>query len=64
MKPYKLHANLIAFIRAQSLIMFEGKDVTSVKMLEPTDIDYEILVMGVYMAILTNTYEDNPERFE
>ena len=64
LKPNKLHNNLVAYIRAQSLIMYEGPDVTSIKMLEPCDIEYEILVLTVYKEILNGVYEDNPERFE
>ena len=32
--------------------MYEGPDVTSVKMLEPTDVDYELLVLSIYKDIL------------
>lgn len=63
LKPNKLEANLIAYIRAQSLLMFKGDNIMSIKMTEPTDIVYEITVLKVYKAILEKIYENNPERF-
>ena len=44
--------------------MYEGSDMTTVKMLEPSKIDYELLVLEIYRGILNATYEDNAERFE
>lgn len=63
LKPSKLEPNLIAYIRAQSLLMFKGDNITDIKMVDPVDINYEIIVLTVYKAILERIYHSNPERF-
>jgi hypothetical protein len=44
--------------------MYDGPDVMSIKMLEPSDLDYELLVLDIYKQILTATFADNQARFE
>jgi hypothetical protein len=63
LKPNKLHNNLIAYIRAQGLVMYDGPDVMSIKMLEPSELNYELLVLHVYKEILNSTFADNQARF-
>jgi hypothetical protein len=52
LKPSKLEPNLIAYIRAQSLLMYKGDKIMDIKMTEPVDINFEIIVLTVYKAIL------------
>jgi len=52
LKPNKLEPNLIAYIRAQSLLMYKGEKITDIKMTEPVDLSFELIVLQVYKTIL------------
>jgi hypothetical protein len=43
---------LLAYLRAHSLLFYRGKDIHLLKMIEPTSIDFEIIVLEQYKLIL------------
>ena len=63
LKHKKLSVELLAYLRAHCLLFYDGDDICSVRVTVPTDVDYEIIVIKAYRAMLDKFKELNPQRF-
>ena len=64
LKYNRLNQDLLAYLRAHLLLFYEGDDICNVRVTVPTQIDYEILVLKTYRALLDRFKELNPGRFD
>ena len=64
LKHNKLSQDLLAYLRAHCLLFYPGDDICGVKMTVPTEIDYEIMVLKGYRALLDRFKVLNPGRFD
>ena len=64
LKHNKLNQDLLAYLRAHLLLFYEGSDICNVRVTVPTQIEYEILVLKTYRALLDRFKDLNPGRFE
>lgn len=55
---------MLAYLRAHLLLFYEGDDICNVRVTVPTQIDYEILVLKTYRALLDRFKDLNPGRFD
>merc|ERR1711957_370032 len=62
LKPNKLDANLMAYIRAQSLVMYKG-DVTKIRMTEPVEVEYELCCLETYKTFVEKVRTRHEARF-
>merc|ERR1711957_108725 len=62
LKPNKLDANLMAYIRAQSLVMYKG-DVTKIRMTEPVEVEYELCCLETYKTFVEKLRTRHEARF-
>lgn len=63
LKHSKLNADLLAYLRAHCLLFYQGEDICNVRVTIPTEIEYEILILKAYRALLDRFKEVNPGRF-
>ena len=54
---------MLAYLRAHCLLFYEGADICNVRVTIPTDVDYEILILKAYRALLDRFKGLNPGRF-
>lgn len=52
LKASKLDSDLLSYLRAHLLVSYEGENVTKIKVTEPSDITYELLVLQAYQSLL------------
>ena len=57
LKASKLNADLLAYLRAHLLLKYDG-DLSSIKVTEPTAIDYELLVLQTYRSFIEQVAAD------
>lgn len=55
---------MLAYLRAHLLLFYEGEDICNVRVTVPTQIDYEILVLKTYRALLDRFKDLNHGRFD
>lgn len=53
LKATKLDPDLLAYLRAHLLLRYQS-DLTKLKVSEPCDVEYELLVLEAYHAFLQN----------
>lgn len=51
---------LLAYLRAHCLLFYPGDDICKVRVTIPTEVDYEIIVLKAYRALLDRFKELNP----
>jgi hypothetical protein len=51
LKATKLNPDLLAYLRAHLLLRYES-DLTKLKVSEPTDVEYELLILEAYQEFL------------
>ena len=64
LKPKVLNKSLLAYLRAHCLMFFSGKDIGSIRVTEPTDLEYELMILDTYEKVLTSFKEKNEGRFD
>ena len=64
LKYNKLNTDLLAYLRAHCLLFYPGDDICNVRVTVPTEVDYEILILKAYRALLDRFKELNPGRFD
>lgn len=52
LKASKLDADLLCYLRAHLLVHYEGEDISKIKVIEPSDVSYELLVLKTYEKLL------------
>ena len=64
LKATRLDNTMLGYLRAHCLIMYQGPNLEQLKVTQPCDLDYELMVLDVYSRILEHLRADCPERFE
>ena len=59
-----MNKNLLSYLRAHCLLFYNGKDIASLRVTEPTDIEYELMILDAYQKVLTIYKEHNQSRFD
>ena len=59
LKAKSLNKSLLSYLRAHCLMFYNGKDISSLRVTEPTDIDYELMILNTYEKILNQFKELN-----
>ena len=63
LKAKTLNKNLLSYLRAHCLLFYNGKDIANLRVTEPTDIEYELMILDAYQKVLKLYIENNLERF-
>ena len=45
-------------------MFFTGKDIASIRVTEPTDLEYELMILDTYEKVLLSFKEKNEGRFD
>ena len=59
-----MNKNLLSYLRAHCLLFYNGKDISSIRVTEPTDVEYELMILDAYQKVLTIYKEQNQGRFD
>ena len=59
LKAKALNKNLLSYLRAHCLMFYNGKDIASLRVTEPTDINYELMILNTYEKVLNQFKEIN-----
>lgn len=64
LKPKQLNKNLLSYLRAHCLLFYNGKDISKLRVTDPGDVDYELMILNAYEKVLNRFKELNPHRFD
>ena len=64
LKAKTLNKNLLSYLRAHCLLFYNGKDIANLRVTEPTDLEYELMILDAYQKVLTLFKQENNGRFD